>query len=579
MEAVLEGVGVRGARAVLEMLRGYGVRHVFGLPGETTIPLYMEWHDYPEILHIMARDERSACYMADAYARASYRPGICESPSSGAAHPLPAIVEAYRSSVPMIAITTDVPLHLERRNMLTAFDQSSLFKGVTKESITIARAVEVPHALRRAFRIATTGRPGPVHVRIPMDVLEEEAGFMDIYAQGEFSRYPGHRVVADLKLIRRALDLILESEAPLIVCGQGALYSQAWDEVVELAELLGIPVATTTMGKGCFPEDHPLSIGVIGARGGTSFSNKILEESDLVFYIGSDLDYIATDGWSLPKPLEGRRILHLDISGENASNNYPEALTLIGDAKATLRVMIDMADKRAGRGYAENPRIRDLATKKRGYEASLEKYMDYGSLVNPLRFIKTLEKLAPENHMIVADPGVGAIYMLAFYKVRRAGRSVITNYSIGSLGYAIPASVGAYFARPESIIITLTGDGSFGFNAGELETISRVGGNIKIFLFNNNSYGWIRATIFYEHGPRFFATDFKPIDYVKIAEGFGLEAMRIESNNEIEPVMRKAFSTKDPTLVEVKVEPQDKLSPPVPAWVRKAKELGVRYIY
>src|SRR5579885_1986192 len=159
------------------MLRGYGVEHVFGLPGETTLDLYMEWHNYPEIKHIMARDERNACYMADAYARASYKPGICESPSPGAAHIVPAIVEAYRSSVPMIAITTDVPLHLERRNMLTAYDQSSIFRAITKESITITRANEIPHIVRRAFRIATTGKPGPVHLRIPMDVLEEEAVF------------------------------------------------------------------------------------------------------------------------------------------------------------------------------------------------------------------------------------------------------------------------------------------------------------------------------------------------------------------------------------------------------------------
>jgi acetolactate synthase-1/2/3 large subunit len=568
-----------GARALLEMLRGYEVRHVFGLPGETTLELYMEWHNYPEIKHIMARDERNACYMADAYARASYKPGICESPSPGAAHIVPAVVEAYRSSVPMIAITTDVPLHLERRNMLTSYDQSSIFRAITKETITITRASEIPHIVRRAFRIATTGKPGPVHLRIPMDVLEEETVFSDIYAQKEFSRYPGHRFAASTDSIKKALDLILSSENPLIVCGQGALYSQAWDEVRELAELLGIPVATTTMGKGCFPEDHPLSIGVIGARGGTSFSNKILSESDLVFYIGADLDSIATNTWSLPKPLEGRKIIHLDISEANVSNNYPEALSLIGDAKATLRVMIDMLGRRIVRDYEESPRIRDLIARRRKYEESLKKYMDYGELVNPLRLVKELERKIPGDHLIVADPGVGAIYMLAFYKVKKAGRSIITNYSIGSLGYAIPASVGAYFARPDSYIVVLTGDGSFGLNTGELETIARVRGNIKIFLFNNNSYGWIRAEIFYKHGAGFFATDFKPVDYVKIAEGFGIEAMRVESNNEIERTLDRVFRNRDPVLVEVLVEPQDKLCPPVPAWVRRAEELGVKYIY
>ena len=489
------------------------------------------------------------------------------------------MIEAYRSSVPLIIITTDVPLYLERRNMLTAYDQSSIFRGVTKESITLTRADEIPHIVRRAFRLATTGRPGPVHLRIPMDVLEGETVFSDIYAQKEFSRYPGLRIAASIDSIKRALDLILGSESPIIVCGQGALYSQAWGEVMELAEMLGIPVATTTMGKGCFPEDHPLSIGVIGSRGGTNFSNKILGESDLIFYIGSDLDSIATNNWSLPKPLEGKRIIHLDISEANASNNYPEALGLIGDAKATLRIMIDMLGTRPGKGYEESPRIRALVARRREYEESLERYMDYGQLVNPLRFVRELERKIPGNSLIVADPGVGAIYMLAFYRVRRAGRSIITNYSVGSLGYAIPASVGAYFAGPDGYVVVLTGDGSFGFSAGELETIARVGGNIKIFLFNNNSYGWIRASILYEHGPRFFATDFKPIDYIKIAEGFGIDALRIESNNEIERVLERVFRTRGPALVEVVVEPEDKLCPPVPAWVERAKELGVKSIY
>ena len=572
---------MKAAKALLEMLKEYEVKHVFGLPGETTLPLYMEWHNYPEIMHIMARDERSASFMADAYAKVSFKPGLCEGPSVGSTHLIPGVAEAYKSSTPMIVITTDIPLHLEKKNMLTGLDQTSLYRGITKETITITKSIEIPHIIRRAFRMATTGKPGPVHIRIPMDILEEETEINDIYAQKDFTVYPGHRPIANIEKIREAIKLLLSSEKPVIVCGQGVLYSQAWDEVIELAELLGIPVGTTMTGKGSFPEIHPLSIGVIGARGGTSFSNKIIREADLIFYIGCNTDSAATDKWTLPSFKEGKKIIHLDISEAEAGNNYPTEVILIGDAKATLRIMIDLIKSSVKKEkYSEKPLIKRILKEKQEFEEKLKEYMELkDTFVNPLKFIAELSKNVPSNHVIVTDPGVSAIYTSAFYKVKQAGRTIIFNYSLGSLGYAIPASVGAYFARPNSCIIALTGDGSFGFAAGELETISRIGGNINIVLFNNQSFGWIRASIFFKYGPKYFATEFKPIDYMKIAEGFGLEAFRIDNTSDIEKVLRKALYSNNPSLIEVLVKPEDKLVPPVPSWVKKAKEMGIKYIY
>jgi len=573
---------MKGSELILKMLKLYEVKHVFGLPGETTLSLYVAWHDFPDIQHIMTRDERSACFMADAYARVSYRPGICESPSVGATHIVPAIVEALKGSVPLIAFTTDVPLHLERKNMLTGFDQTALFKGITKESMTVTRADEIPHVVRRAFRLATTGKPGPIHVRIPSNVLDEEAEVRDLYVQKDFVRYPGHRFVASLDKIKEAVELLLKSEKPVIVCGQGALLSQAWDEVVELAELLGIPVGTTITGKGVFPETHPLSIGVVGSRGGTSFSNKVIKDADLIFYIGCNTDYAATCGWTLPQPDENKKIIHLDISEAEVGNNYPVGVVLVGDAKATLRVLIQMIKERIakGRSLDELPRARELRRMYEEYMESLKKHFESNEKpVNPLRFVKELSRTIPSDYILVCDPGVSAIYTATYFKVDKPGRKVIFNYSMGALGYAIPASIGAYFASPTSTVIALTGDGSFGFAAGELETISRVNGNIKIVLFNNGSYGWIRASILFGYGPKYFATDFKPIDYVKIAEGFSLEAHRVEDPGELEPALRRAFSSSDPAFIEVLVEPEDRFVPPVPSWAEKASKMGLRYVY
>jgi len=572
---------MKAGKVVLEMLKEYEVKHVFGLPGETTLPLYMEWYDFPDIVHVLVRDERSASFMADAYARVSFKPGVCEGPSVGATHIIPGVAEAYKASVPMIVFTSDIPLHFEKRNMLTGLDQASLYKGITKETITVTKASEIPYVIRRAFRVATTGKPGPVHIRLPMDVLEEEVENPDIYAQKDFTKYPGHRMAAEIEKIKGALNLLISSEKPLIVCGQGVLYSQAWDEVIELAELLGIPVGTTMTGKGSMPETHPLSIGVIGARGGTSFSNKILKEADLVFYIGCNTDSAATDKWTLPSPEEGKKIIHLDISGAEVGNNYPTEAILIGDAKATLRMMINITkEKIEKRKYNEIPRIKEILKEAEEFRKSLEEHMNSNEKpINPLRFIEEFSKVIPSDYVIVTDPGVSAIYASAFYKVKKAGRSILFNYSLGALGYSIPASVGAYYARPSSCIVALTGDGSFGFTAGELETISRVRGNINIILFNNQSFGWIRAAIHFKYGPKYFATEFKPVDYMKIAEGFGLEAFRIEDPERIQPVLQKAFASNEPSFIEVKVAPEDKFVPPVPSWVKKAGKNGIKYVY
>lgn len=569
---------MKGSRILLEMLKGYDVEYVFGLPGETTLPLYVEWVDFPEVKHIMLRDERNACFAADGYARVAYKPGVCEAPSPGATHVLPAVLEAFASSLPMIIMTSDTPLHLEKRNMLTGFNQTALFSSVTKESLTVLRAQDIPFMIRRAFRLATSGKPGPVHIRIPTDVLEEEVEASDLHFQKEFSRYPGHRFTAEENSIVKAAELLLSSVKPVVVCGQGALYSQAWDELVELAEMLSIPVGSTMTGKGCFPETHPLSIGVVGSRGGTSFSNKILESADLVFYVGCNTDYAATDAWSLPPP--GVKVIHLDISEAEVSNNMHTEVSLIGDAKATLRKMIDVLKKQVVEERPAQALLKELEEGKAFLDEALAPHTQSSEYpVNPVRLVKTLEKVLPGDYILACDAGVGAIYMAAFLKTLKAGRRVLFNYSIGALGYAVPAAIGAAFARPSSTVVALTGDGSFSFTVGEFETLSRLGAHVKVLLLNNQSYGWIRASILFKYGPKYFETDFKPVDYVKIAEGFGLNASRVDDSNELEAKLKELVASEGPALLEVPVPPEDKFVPPVPSWAGKAREAGIRYIY
>ncbi|MFA5672661.1 MAG: thiamine pyrophosphate-binding protein, partial [Synergistaceae bacterium] len=284
-----------GAQILLEMLKVHDVRHIFGLPGETTLGLYRDWLKCNEIEHILTHDERAAAFMAEAYAKVTGRVGISEAPSPGGGHPVPGVIESFTGAVPTICFTSDVPFNNDKRNMLSGFDQNRLYSAITKESILISKAKDIPFLIRRAFRVALSGRPGAVHVRIPMDIYVEEAEVNDIFADPCMAKWPAYRPVADLAQIDRALELIASAERPVIVCGQGALVSEAGDEVIALAEHFRIPVGCTMTAKGTVSEVHPLSIRLIGARGGTSYSNKFLETADLVFFVGSNTDSAGTD--------------------------------------------------------------------------------------------------------------------------------------------------------------------------------------------------------------------------------------------------------------------------------------------
>jgi len=561
------------------MLKNYDVEHVFGLPGETTLPLYKEWLDYPEIKHVMARDERSSAFMADGYARFTNKPGVCEAPSVGSTHILPGVAEAYKASLPVVFMTSDIPLHLETRNMLTGLDQTSMFSGITKETYTITNSDQIPHTIRRAFRVATTGKPGPVHIRLPYDILQGETVNPNLYAQKDFVKYPGHRPVAETAKIVEALKLLGEAENPVIIAGQGVLYSQAWDELVSVAEMFAAPVGTTINAKGVMPEIHPLSLGVIGARGGTTLSNKVVCEADLIFFVGSSTDSAGTDKWTVPGVDTAAKIIQLDISEHEAGNNYDVDVILIGDAKATLGWMLELANVNPQK-MEKLPRIKALVKAKEEHSAYVAGLMSSNEKpIHPVRFIKELQDALPEKRCLVMDVGTSAIYTSTFYKVPSAGRSMAYNFAMGSLGYALPTSVGASVAKPEHSIATLVGDGSFGLAAAELETISRMGHNNNVIVVNNSSFGWIRAEWKLSYGDEYvdFATNFNEVDYPKIADGFGLKANRISSPGELSS-LKELFHSDEPSFTELVLQPEDMLVPPVPTWIRKAEKKGVRHV-
>lgn len=565
---------MNGAQAIIEMLHKYKVNHVFGLVGETSFPLYKVWDTHNEVMHVFGRDERNLAIMAEAYARITGKPGVFEVPGVGASYTLPAFTEAFISGTPIIELSSDVSTFSEKKNFLTEYDKECMFRGVTKETFNVTQSQDIPRYIRRAFRTATTGPTGPVFMKFPLDVYTGTVDENEIWAQPEFSSYPSIRLSCDIQKINEAVSMITNSGRPVIICGQGILFSNAGEELVKFSEALNIPVGTTISGKGAFPETHPLSLGVIGSRGGTEFSKSVIDSADLIFFVGTNTDSASTSSWTLP-PLNTRvTLIQLDISEKQLGNNYNVNLNLLGDAKLVLSKMLSVIrEKRLHMaGY-----IDDVDRLRSKWEEKVSKFARSESPVDPISFVKTMEKYLDIISAITADPGVGAIYTSTYMKSRGSGRKFIFNYSVGGLGYSVPASIGAAFGTGKPVTC-LTTDGSLSFNEGELETIVRENLPVKLFVFNNGSYGWIRATMLSDYGRVLKGTEFYPVKYEYIAKAYGMDYYVIENTSEVDSTMKKIYADEKPSMINVNVLPEDKLLPPVPEWKHVSEDNDIPFL-
>ena len=567
---------MNGATAILKMLELHGVTHVFGLPGETTIGWYKEWRKHSNIEYVLTRDERTASYAAEAYAKITGRPCVLEAPSPGVTHCTPGITEAFLSSVPVIYFSSDIPINQDKKHGLTGIDQTALYQSICKESFVLTNVREIPFLMRRAFRVATSGRPAPVHIRVPINIFHDEDEITDLYTESDYSVYPAHRPVADHSKIRQALALLLAAKKPVLVAGQGGLISKASDVVLEFAELLQIPVATTTPGKGLIAENHPLALRVIGARGGMEYSNAYVNSADTVFFVGTNTDSSSTDAWKLYGDPNSKTFIHLDIAEAHVGNNFPVKVGLVGDARASLEYMVELLKTEHPNLQREKVDLNPI--KKAALDAVFNSTIPMPEgVVSPVKLTQALDRILPPNAIVTAEPGVSAIYPSALLTVREAGRRYITNYSMGALGYSVPAGLGASYAN-DGPVISFTGDGSFGFVIGDMETIKRSNKNVTIILTRNDTFGWIRGeAVLLDDYHEGFTTDFGPVDYVKVAEAFGFKTARITNENDIEAILSEAINHPGASFIEIMVPSQDKIVPFVPVWVEAAKKKGLPY--
>jgi acetolactate synthase-1/2/3 large subunit len=558
-----------GAEAFVRMLQLHGVRHIFGLCGDTSLPLYDALYRLDHgITHVLARDERSAAYMADAYARVTGRVGVCEGPSGGGAtYILPGVVEANESSIPVLAVTTDIAVASRGRCVLTELDQEALFRPLTKWNRMIDRADQIPGAVRAAFRHMTTDRPGAAHLGLPFDVQKDPVDEAAVHADPALGIYPARRVAPEPATIEAAARAILSAERPLFICGGGPVIAGAEGELCALAELLEAPVATTISGQGSIAEDHPLALGVVGSNGGTPETRALVDQADMVVFVGCRAGSVTTERWRHPAP--GRvRVVHVDVDPTVIGVNYPTEVAVVADARLGLAALHDELARRL-EATPRRPfdRERVARTKAAKFAAFAELARSDAAPIRPERIVATLQELLPQDALIVADAGTPCPYFSAYYALRRAGRHFITNRAHGALGYALPAAAGAQIGRPEAKCVAIMGDGSFGFASGELETIVRLRLPIAMVVIANATFGWIKAGQKSGFSGRYFSVDFTPGQHARIAEAHGIRAWRVEDPADLRPALIAALETGGPALVDVVTQPLHEARAPVSEWV------------
>lgn len=555
-----------GAEAMVRMLEAHGVTDIFGLCGDTTLPFYdaLARLDHG-INHFLTRDERHAAYMADGYARVTGKPGVCEGPSGGGAtYILPGVVEANESSVPILAITTDVATTSRGKYPLTELDQPALFRPLTKWNASLDDASRLPAQVRAAFRAMTTGTPGATHLALPFDTQKAPVDETEIWADARHRAFPAERTAPDPDAIEEAARLLAGAKNAVIICGGGPVLSGGEATLQNLARLLQAPVATTVSGQGSIAETDPLALGVVGSNGGNPATRAVVDAADVILFVGCRAGSVTTERWRSPG--RDKVILHIDSDPMVIGANYQTKVAINADARLALEALATE--------LAALPEVAQQNGEARAWAAWQAKLAAFGPLaasqdrpIRPEAVIASLMETLDDDATIVADPGTPCPYFSAHYRWRKPGRHFITNRAHGALGYALAASMGAHVGRPGVKTVCAMGDGSFGFACGEFETMVRYRMPITSIVFSNSTYGWIKAGQNSGFGKRFYNVDFNRTDHAAVASAFGVKSWRVEDPADLKKVLAEAVNHDGPTLVDVLSQPLHEAAAPVSEWV------------
>lgn len=556
-----------GAELFVESLIRAGVSTLFGVPGDTGVVFYDAlYHRGTAIRHILARDERHAAFMADAYARTTGSVGVVEvSSGGGSTYVVGGLGESYAASVPVLVIISDIQASSRGTGALTEMDQQALFSAVTKWQGVAESAADLPVMLTEALRQSTTGRPAPVALIIPENVMDEEvlADYSPVQPSLASAKTPRERPNASASLVQRAAKLLSSATRPAIVAGSGVHWSRAWRELADFVEHAGIPVATTVHGKGAVSDESDWSLGVVGGNGGSDRANAYLRTADTVLFVGSRANATDTDGWTAP-PRNGPRVIQIDIDPGRAGRNFPGSIGLVGDAGTVLQSLnAVIAPCDSGRHDV----LRKWIAQNSPHRSAVAIDDTVHDRLSAPAVIQVLHELVSNQpHIILADPGTPTPHVADLWRIPVAGRTVIAPRGHGPMGYAIPAAIGAAVARPDATVIAIAADGSFAMSCGELETVARLRLPIVYVQLTNFSLGWIKMLQHLYTGERYFGVDPGPTDAVLVAQASGLEAVRVHSLAQLQDAASSALKSRRAIYIDVPVHHLIDEVPPVSSW-------------
>ena len=548
-----------GAKFMAQALKEYGVTHVFVAPA--VVREALAELSQLGVQSIVTHGEKSAAYMADGYARAANRPGICFAQSVGAANLAAGLQDPYLGLSPVIAMTGRKPPMDQQRNAYQEIEHSKPFASVTKFSAYVEQVEQLPYLLRQAFREATTGASKPVHLDLQGmsgNVIMQSEGDLEFVLENTFTSRPALRPEPSDDAVREAAQVISRSQKPVIVAGGGVTSSSAQQEVVELAEMLNIPVATSLNAKGTITDDHRLSVGVVGSYSRWC-ANRVVAEADLVIYIGSHTGSQVTNEWKVPAP--GTQVIQIDIEPAELGRSYPNEVSLQGDAKATVQKLIESLEPTHDRTEWTS-RAAELVSQWR--EEILPRATSNAVPIIPERLCNELTQALPPNSVLVADTGHAGIWTGSMVDLNHAGQDYIR--CAGSLGWGLSGAIGVKCALPDRPVVCFSGDGGFMYHIAELETAVRY--NIPVVSVVNNNHGLLqdkrgddRA---YQAVPGSHSSDlweFNDVDMAKVAEAMGAFGIRVDQPQDIQGAIEEALASGRPAVVDVVTDPLDSEAP------------------
>jgi acetolactate synthase I/II/III large subunit len=540
-----------GARVLLEVLKSEGVEVVFGIPGGVALPILDAFHDEPAVQFLLCRHEQGAGHMADGYARATGKVGVCLATSGpGATNLVTALATANFDSVPVVAITAQVKTTLIGNDAFQEADITGITRPITKHNYLVKDVRELGAALRAAFHIARTGRPGPVLIDIPVDVALAKTD----EPVPEKVDLPGYRPVykGNRRQIKRAAEAINAAQRPVLYVGGGVLISGASDRVRELATRANIPVTTTLLGLGAFPEDHPLALKMLGMHG-TAYANYAVQQSDLLIAVGARFDDRITG--NVQKFAPQASIIHIDIDPSSISKCIRVDIPVVGDARDILEGLLELCQPRDHKEWLA--RIADWKAKHPLV------YKPDG--LKPQYVIQQICEVSGGKAVICTEVGQNQMWSAQWY-THRYPRHFISSGGLGTMGYGFPAAIGAQVGRPEALVVDIAGDGSIQMNIQELATAVHNKLPVKVCILNNGYLGMVRQwqELFYKHRYSGSTLSGNP-DFVRLAEAYGAKGARIAKAEDVRPALEKAFADPSVWFLDFVIEPEENVFPMVPA--------------